>query len=128
MAISIAFIIVASLLLGSLLAFFEIPPLVGMLALGIGLNLINWIDSSLLAIGTDLRMIALIIILLRAGFELSFDTLKRVGRSAILLSFLPALFEAPLRANPPSTDLLRKRPPWMCPWRSLSSSRCPDDG
>ncbi len=94
MAISIAFIIVTSLLLGSLLGFLGIPPLVGMLALGIFLNLINWIDSSLLAIGTDLRMIALIIILLRAGFELSFDTLKRVGRSAILLSFLPALFEA----------------------------------
>ena len=94
MAFSIALVVILALLLGYILQKVGIPPLVGMLGLGIIFDLFHWLDPSLMAIGVDLRMIALIIILLRAGFELSFDTLKQVGREAIILSFLPALFEA----------------------------------
>lgn len=94
MAFSIALVVILALLLGYILQKVGIPPLVGMLGLGIIFNLFHWLDPSLMAIGVDLRMIALIIILLRAGFELSFDTLKQVGREAVLLSFPRSLKQA----------------------------------
>ncbi|NLK14053.1 MAG: sodium:proton antiporter [Spirochaetales bacterium] len=94
MAFSIALIVVISLFLGFLLEKIGIPALVGMLGLGMVMSAFDLLDPSLLAVGVDLRMIALIIILLRAGLQLSFKTLKKVGRQALLLSFLPAFFEA----------------------------------
>lgn len=96
MAISIAEIIILCLLVDWIFRRFKIPGLIGMLFIGalLGPSGLNTIDPSLLEVGADLRMIALIVILLRAGFELSRDTLNRVGKQAILLSFIPAAFEA----------------------------------
>jgi len=96
MAMSLAEIIVLCLLVDWVFRRFKIPGLVGMLMIGaiLGPSVLDTIAPSLLEVGTDLRMIALIVILLRAGFELSRDTLNRVGKQAILLSFIPAAFEA----------------------------------
>ncbi|MDP8235868.1 MAG: cation:proton antiporter, partial [Candidatus Erginobacter occultus] len=68
---------------------------IGILLVGIllGPQLLNQINPDLLAIGSDLRLIALIVILLRAGFELSRKTLHRVGGQALLLAFIPATCE-----------------------------------
>lgn len=96
MAMSLAEIIVLCLLVDWGFRRFKIPGLVGMLMIGaiLGPSVLDSIAPSLLEVGTDLRMIALIVILLRAGFELSRDTLNRVGKQALLLSFIPAAFEA----------------------------------
>lgn len=59
----------------------------------LGPHIMNVLDPGLVAISSELRMLALIVILLRAGFELSKDTLQRVGRYALLLAFIPAVFE-----------------------------------
>lgn len=95
-AISIAFIILLGLLSDHVFRrWFCIPGLVGMLLTGILLGPygLNVIDNAILAVSSDFRMIALIVILLRAGFATRKDTLNRVGRSAILLGFIPALLE-----------------------------------
>jgi len=96
MAISLAEIIILCLVADWAFKAFKVPGLIGMLAAGalLGPAVLNVLDPALLSIGTDLRMIALIVILLRAGFELSRHTLNRVGKQALLLAFLPALFEA----------------------------------
>lgn len=96
MAMSLAEIIVLCLLVDWGFRRFKIPGLVGMLMIGaiLGPSVLDSIAPSLLEVGTDLKMIALIVILLRAGFELSRDTLNRVGKQALLLSFIPAAFEA----------------------------------
>ena len=96
MALSLAEIIILCLIVDWFLTKFKIPGLVGMLAIGalLGPSTLNLLDPSLMQVGSDLRMIALIVILLRAGFELSKESLHRVGKQALLLSFLPAMFEA----------------------------------
>lgn len=96
MAISLAEIIILCLIADWIFKRFKIPGLIGMLAVGAALGpyALGVIDGNLLSIGTDLRMIALIVILLRAGFELSRESLNRVGKQALLLAFLPAAFEA----------------------------------
>lgn len=73
----------------------KLPSLTGMIITGIllGPNLLNLIDSSILNISSDLRRIALIIILMRAGLSLDLDDLKKVGRPAVLMCFIPACFE-----------------------------------
>lgn len=73
----------------------KLPRLIGMLATGIILGpcVFNLLDSSILSVSADLRKIALIIILLKAGFTLNLDDLKKAGLPAILLSFVPASFE-----------------------------------
>jgi NhaP-type Na+/H+ or K+/H+ antiporter len=73
----------------------KIPGLVGMLFTGILLGSygLKLLDPSILSISADLRTIALIIILLRAGFSLDFRDLKKIGRPALLMAFLPASFE-----------------------------------
>ena len=73
----------------------RLPGLVGMLLAGVvcGPCGFNLLDESLLSISSDLRKIALIIILIRAGLTLNLKDLKKVGRPAVLLSFLPASFE-----------------------------------
>ena len=95
MAVNLAELIVACLLVDFIFRKWNIPGLVGMLLVGIvfGPYALNLLSPELAAISSDLRMIALITILLRAGFELSKDTLKKVGVRAALFSFVPAVFE-----------------------------------
>ncbi len=85
----------SALLLGSLFRKIKLPPLIGILLVGIVLSphVLNLISSDILNISSDLRQFALIIILTRAGLSLRLDELKKVGRPAILLCFLPATFE-----------------------------------
>ena len=96
MALSIAEIIILCLIADWLCRLVRLPGLVGMLLIGVVLGpyVADWLDDSLLEIGPDLRMIALIVILLRAGFALSRKVLHRVGGRVLLLAFLPATIEA----------------------------------
>ena len=73
----------------------KLPGLLGMMISGIilGPYVLNMIDGSILNISADLRKIALIIILTRAGLTLNISDLKRVGRPAVLMCFIPATFE-----------------------------------
>ncbi|NIA29927.1 MAG: sodium:proton antiporter [Actinobacteria bacterium] len=95
MAVSMAELVLVSILMDWALRRIHIPGLVGMLLVGIlfGSYALGWIDNDLLAISADLRMVAMIVILLRAGLELSKKTMARVGVRALLLSFIPATFE-----------------------------------
>lgn len=95
MLISIAYITFSGLLLGYLCKKIKFPSLFGMIIAGIiiGPHVLNLIDSSVLNISTEIRKIALIIILIRAGLKLDFNDLKKVGRPAILMCFVPATFE-----------------------------------
>lgn len=95
MLISLTYITFSGLILGFLCKKLHLPSLLGMIIAGIliGPHMLNIIDLSILNISTEIRKIALIIILIRAGLKLSFDDLKRVGRPAILMCFLPALLE-----------------------------------
>jgi len=96
MAINLAEIIILSLLADWLCRKIGIPGLIGMLGVGVLLSpsILGTIHTETLQVGSDLRMIALIVILLRAGFELSRESLNKVGKQALLLSIVPALFEA----------------------------------
>jgi NhaP-type Na+/H+ and K+/H+ antiporters len=91
MLTSLALIFICGLLLGSLFKKIGLPPLIGMLITGILLR--PFIDVSILNISADLREIALIIILTRAGLSLDVDDLKQIGRPAVMMSFIPACCE-----------------------------------
>ncbi len=95
MLMSFALIFVFGMTAGWLCSKAKLPPLMGMLIAGIviGPSCLNLLDSSLLDISPQLRRIALIIILLRAGLNLRLEDLKKNGRSAILMCFVPACFE-----------------------------------
>ena len=95
MLISIAYIILFGLVGSLIFKKLNLPPLIGMLIAGIliGPNFLNLLDTSLLEISSSIRKVALIIILTRAGLGLDLDSLKRNGRPALLLSFIPATFE-----------------------------------
>jgi solute carrier family 9B (sodium/hydrogen exchanger), member 1/2 len=95
MAIGIAEIIILCLIADWCFRRMRIPGLIGMLLVGVllGPYALDLLDPSLLAIGPDLRLIALIVILLRVGFELSRSTLHRIGGRALLLAFIPATME-----------------------------------
>ncbi|MGB4613932.1 MAG: cation:proton antiporter [Erysipelotrichaceae bacterium] len=95
MLISIAYILLLGLLFGYICKLLKLPSLIGMIVLGvlIGPSVFNLIDSSILNISSELRRIALIIILIRAGLNLDIKDLIKVGRPAMLMSFLPACFE-----------------------------------
>ena len=95
MAVSLAIVIILGLFADYVFKKMKLPGLVGMLLVGIlcGPYVLNIIQPELLKISADLRMVALIVILLRAGLELRKDTLNRIGRPAALLSFVPAIFE-----------------------------------
>lgn len=95
MAISIAVIIILGLSADYLFRKIKIPGLVGMLLAGIlaGPYVLGLMRPEMMDVSGDFRKIALIVILLRAGFELHRDTLNRVGRPALLMSAVPALFE-----------------------------------
>lgn len=95
MLFSIALILLCGLITGGLCKKIRLPSLVGMIFTGILLGpfAMNLIDSKILDISTELRRIALIIILMRAGLSLDLAGLKKVGRPAILMCFVPAAFE-----------------------------------
>lgn len=95
MLTSLAWMILCGLLLGTLFNKFRLPSLLGMMLTGIilGPYMGNVLDQSILNISSDLRRIALVIILTRAGLSLDIKDLKKVGRPAILLCFVPALLE-----------------------------------
>ncbi len=95
MAFSIAEMILLGLLADWMFRKLRMPGLLGMLFLGVlfGPYVLNLMEPAFLEVSADLRMIALIIILLRAGFELSREALSKVGRQALLLSFIPGVLE-----------------------------------
>jgi NhaP-type Na+/H+ or K+/H+ antiporter len=95
MAFSIAVIVLLGLFSNYLFQKIKLPGLLGMLIIGIlfGPYVFNIIRPELLKVSADLRMVALIVILLRAGLELRRDTLNRVGRATLLMSCIPAVFE-----------------------------------
>ena len=95
MLTSLAFIFLVGLALAALCQTIKLPRIVGMLLTGIilGPYALNVLDSSILSISSQLRQIALILILLKAGLSLNLADLKIVGRPAILLSWLPASVE-----------------------------------
>lgn len=95
MATSLALIILLGLVANVIFTKFKMPGLLGMLILGIviGPKGLNWIQPELLSISGDFRKIALIVILLRAGFGISKEDLNKVGKTAIKLSCIPGLVE-----------------------------------
>lgn len=95
MLFSLAAIFLCGMLLGGVCQKLKLPPLLGMLLTGIllGPYALNLLDGSILGISAELRRIALIIILTRAGLNLNLADLKRAGRPAVLLCFVPACFE-----------------------------------
>lgn len=95
MLTSLALIFLLGLSMAAVCQKLKFPYIIGMLLTGILLGpcVLNVLDPSILAISSDLRQIALIIILLKAGLSLDLSDLKKVGVSAVLMSCLPALFE-----------------------------------
>lgn len=95
MLTSLALVFLAGLALASVCQRLKLPRIIGMLITGIllGPYVLNLLDPSILGISADLRKLALVIILIKAGLSLNLQDLKKVGRPAILMSFLPALFE-----------------------------------
>lgn len=95
MLFSLALVFLCGMALAAVLEKIGLPPLLGMLIAGIllGPSVWNVLDDSLLAISADLRKIALLIILTRAGLNLDVTQLRRVGRPAVLMCFVPACFE-----------------------------------
>lgn len=91
--LSLGLILVFGVILGYLLNKINLPSLIGYLLIGIFLGYFGLIDQSVLDISSEIRKIALIIILIKAGLTLNMDDLKKVGRPAILMSFVPAVFE-----------------------------------
>ncbi len=95
MAISIALIIILGLGADYLFKQIKLPGLVGMLIIGVisGPYVLELMKPEMMKVSADFRKIALIVILLRAGFELRRDVLNRVGRAAVIMSAVPAIFE-----------------------------------
>lgn len=95
MLLSIALILILGMFMGWLCQKIKLPSLLGMLITGIVLGPygLNLLDGSILGISADLRKIALIIILTRAGLGLDISGLKKIGRPAVLMCFVPVSFE-----------------------------------
>ena len=95
MLTSLALIFLVGLAAAGICQLLKLPRILGMLAVGIilGPYVWNFLDSSILGISADLRQMALIIILIKAGLSLNLSDLKKVGRPAVLMSFVPASFE-----------------------------------
>lgn len=95
MLTSLALIFLLGLFLSSIFKKLKLPGLLGMIITGMLLSpyAFNLLDDSILGISPDLRQFALVIILTRAGLSLDISDLKKVGRPAILMCFVPACFE-----------------------------------
>ena len=95
MLTSLAVIVLLGLAAGWLFSKMKLPSLMGMIIVGILLSphCLNLVDDSIVQISADLRQIALVIILTRAGLSLNLSDLKKVGRPAILMCFVPACVE-----------------------------------
>lgn len=95
MLVSLSLMLLLGFGLSGIFKMLNLPGLIGMILAGIILGpfSLNLISPSLLTIAAELRQIALIVILLRAGLSLDLKDLAKVGRPAFLMSFLPALFE-----------------------------------
>ena len=95
MLFSIAMILIVGMLLGWICQKVKLPSLLGMLVTGmlLGPYVLNLLDKNILQISPDLRKIALIIILTRAGLGLDLSGLKKIGRPAVMMCFVPASFE-----------------------------------
>ena len=95
MLLSVALILLVGMSMGWICGRIKLPSLVGMLVTGIilGPYVLNLLDESILGISVELRKMALIIILMRAGLGLDLSGLKKLGRPALLMCFLPASLE-----------------------------------
>ncbi len=95
MLTSLALISLFGLLAGGLCTRLRLPALLGMLLTGVvlGPSVLGWLDPTLLQLSAALRQLALVIILARAGLSLDLGVLRRAGRPAVLLCFVPACFE-----------------------------------
>jgi NhaP-type Na+/H+ or K+/H+ antiporter len=95
LAVSIALIVILGLLSDYMFRKLRLPGLVGMLLVGVVLGpyVLGLMRPELMRVSADLRMVALIVILLRAGLELRRETINKVGRTALIMSTVPAIFE-----------------------------------
>lgn len=95
MLTSLALIFLVGLAMAGICQTLKLPRIIGMLITGIVLGpyALNLLDPSILGISADLRQMALIIILLKAGLSLNLSDLKKVGRPAVMMAFVPASFE-----------------------------------
>lgn len=95
MLTSLAMVFLVGLALAALCQQIRLPRIIGMLFTGILLGpcVLNWLDPSILSISSDLRQMALIIILIKAGLSLNLTDLKKVGRPAVMMSCVPASCE-----------------------------------
>lgn len=95
MLTSLALIFLIGLAMAFICRKIRLPRIIGMLVTGIVLGpyVLDFLDPTILGVSAELRQMALIIILIKAGLSLNVSDLKKVGRPAILMSFLPALFE-----------------------------------
>ena len=95
MLTSLSLIFLVGLAMGAICQKLKLPRIIGMLVTGIFLGpyVLDFLDPSILSISADLRKMALIIILIKAGLSLDLGDLKKVGRPAILMSFIPASCE-----------------------------------
>lgn len=131
MLTSLALIFLVGLAAASICQRIRLPRIIGMLATGIllGPYVLDFLDDSILSISSDLREMALVIILIKAGLSLDISELKEVGRPAVLMAFLPAVLKswllscwrqgslASLYWKPPSwAQCWEQFPrPWSCP-------------
>lgn len=92
---SLSLIFIVGLAMGAICQKLKLPRIIGILVTGIVLGpyVLDLLDPSILSISAELRKMALIIILLKAGLSLDLKDLKKAGRSAVLLSFVPASLE-----------------------------------
>ena len=95
MLTSLALIFLMGLTMAAVCQVCKLPRIIGMLATGIllGPHVLNLLDSSILSISSELRQMALIIILLKAGLSLNLSDLRKVGRPAVMMACVPACFE-----------------------------------
>lgn len=95
MLLSLAIIFLVGLSAAAIFEKIGLPRIIGMLGVGIAVSpyMLDLLDESVLGISTELRQMALIIILIKAGLSLNLSDLKKVGRPAVMMSFVPACFE-----------------------------------
>ena len=95
MLASLSLIFLVGLAMGAICQKLKLPRIIGILVTGIvlGQYVLDLLDPSILSISAELRKMALIIILLKAGLSLDLKDPKKAGRSAVLLSFVPASLE-----------------------------------